>query len=342
MSKLNIKPLKLKLRDGLGLINGTSCMTGISAINVFYSLRLINWGLTCSSILNEIVESFDDSFSKELNSAKLHAGQNEAASFMRAFLKDSKLIRNRNDFYNNSSELKKLKLKQKLQEYYSIRCIPQIIGPIVDTLNFSKNIIENELNSTNDNPIISIENNNVYHGGNFHGDYVSLEMDKVKIAMCKLSMLAERQLNFLLNPNLNNKFPLFLNLKRLGYNFGVQGLQFVATSTTAENQTLSNPMYIHSIPSNNDNQDIVSMGANSALITKKVIDNTFQVMAIHVFAICQAIDFLPKEDFNKLSSNTIKVYNGIRKVAPVINEDKSQSETLKSLIQHIKTHTINL
>ena len=100
-------------------------------------------------------------------------------------------------------------------------------------------------------------------------------MDKLKIAVTKLSMLSERQLNFLLNDKLNNKLPPFINLGRLGLNFGMQGAQFTATSTVAENQTLSFPMYVHSIPSNNDNQDIVSMGANASLITKKVIENSY-------------------------------------------------------------------
>jgi len=107
-------------------------------------------------------------------------------------------------------------------------------------------------------------------------------------------MLAERQLNFLLNAKINDKFPAFLNLGKLGFNFGIQGMQFTATSTTAESQTLSNSMYVHSIPNNNDNQDIVSMGTNSANITKTVIDNGFQVMAIHMMAVCQAIDLLPE------------------------------------------------
>ena len=122
----------------------------------------------------------------------------------------------------------------------------------------------------NDNPVVDHQNHNIFHGGNFHGDYVSLEMDKLKTAITKLSMLSERQLNYLLNTKLNEKFPPFVNLGVLGFNFGMQGMQFTATSTVAENQTLSFPMYVHSIPNNNDNQDIVSMGCNAALITKKV------------------------------------------------------------------------
>src|SRR5690606_24150649 len=136
-----------------------------------------------------------------------------------------------------------------------------------------KSILENEINSTNDNPVVSLDRGNVFHGGNFHGDYISLEMDKIKLVITKLTMLAERQLNFLLNSKINGIFPPFLNTQTLGLNFGIQGMQFTATSTTAERQMLSNSMYVHSISNNNDNQDIVSMGTNSAVITKKVIEN---------------------------------------------------------------------
>ena len=132
-------------------------------------------------------------------------------------------------------------------------------------------------------------------------------------------MLAERQLNYLLNSKLNNLLPPFVNLGQLGLNFGMQGVQFTATSTTAENQTLSNPMYVHSIPNNNDNQDVVSMGTNAALLTKKVIENTFEVLAIEVITIIQAIEYLEIQD--KLSSETLKLYTSIREIVPVFKED---------------------
>ena len=144
-------------------------------------------------------------------------------------------------------------------------------------------------------------------------------MDKLKIVVAKMSMLAERQLNYLLNSKLNDILPPFVNLGTLGLNFGMQGVQFTATSTTAENQMLSNPMYVHSIPNNNDNQDIVSMGTNAALITKKVIENTFEVVAIELITIIQAIEYLSVQD--KVSSKTRKIYDEIRALVPVFAED---------------------
>ncbi len=340
--ELNIKPLSLKLRDGLAIINGTSCMTGMAAVNLVYTYRLLNWSIITSSIINEIVESFDDSFSEALNSVKHHPGQQLVAEKMRTFLADSKLVRSRKELFSDADELKRSEFKNKIQEYYSIRCVPQIIGPVLDTLDYAKKVVENEINSTNDNPVVIPEMDNVFHGGNFHGDYISLEMDKVKIATTKLSVLAERQLNFLLNSRLNRKFPLFLNAKKLGLNFGLQGLQFTATSTTAENQSLCNSVYVHSIPNNNDNQDIVSMGTNSAVIAKQVINNSFQVMAILLMAVCQAIDLLPAEEKERLSSQTLKVHELIRRHSVFIEEDKAQSETIADVCSLIKENSFNL
>lgn len=342
LAQLNIEPLKLQLRDGLGLMNGTSCMTGIGAINLIYANRLLKWAVAASAIINEVVESFDDSFSEGLNNVKMHDGQQFIAEQMRSILADSKMIRQREELFADDAALQSREFKKKIQEYYSIRCVPQILGPVKETLDYAQSVIEKEINSTNDNPVVSVDLQNVFHGGNFHGDYISLEMDKIKIVVTKLTMLAERQLNFILNNKLNDVFPPFLNTRTLGFNFGIQGMQFTATSTTAENQTLSNPMYVHSIPNNNDNQDIVSMGTNSAVMAKKVIENGFQVMAIHMMAVCQAVDLLEDEKRARLSSKTLEIYDIVRSVAPTINEDVVQSENIKKVTEKLRKTTLAL
>jgi histidine ammonia-lyase len=147
-------------------------------------------------------------------------------------------------------------------------------------------------------------------------------------------MLSERQLNYLLNEKLNQIFPPFVNLGKLGLNFGVQGMQFTATSTVAENQTLSFPMYVHSIPNNNDNQDIVSMGCNAALMTRKVIDNSFQVLSIQLIAILQAIEYLQCQ--NNLSTITHNVYKNCRAICPVFIEDKPMYKEINQMIQFLE------
>lgn len=313
-----IRPINIEIREGLALINGTSVMTGIGIVNTIYARRLLEWMIACSSAINEIVEAYDDHLSQEINETKKHKGQREIARSMRSHLKDSALTRKReHHLYVNNNEVKVF--EEKVQEYYSLRCVPQILGPVLDTLNNVQRILMEEVNSANDNPIVDVEKKNVYHGGNFHGDYVSLEMDKLKIVVAKMSMLAERQLNYLMNSKLNDILPPFVNLGQLGLNFGMQGVQFTATSTTAENQMLSNPMYVHSIPNNNDNQDIVSMGTNAALITKKVIENAFEVIAIELITVVQAIEYLKVQD--KVSSKTKKMYDEIRTMVPPFAED---------------------
>ncbi len=336
LSKHQIKPLQMELRDGLGLINGTSCMTGIAAINLIYAKRLVQWAIAASSMLNEVIEAFDDSFSEQLNAVKHHKGQQRVAQEMRSFVQGSGMIRNREELFKDDTAMQRQEFEKKIQEYYSIRCVPQILGPVLDTIAYAEEVVVNELNSTNDNPIVSPEDNNVFHGGNFHGDYISLEMDKVKLVLTKLSMLMERQLNFLMNSKLNGKFPPFLNAGTWGLNFGFQGVQFTATSTTAENQALSTSVYIHSIPNNNDNQDIVSMGTNSAVMAKQVLENSYQVMSIHMMAICQAIDLLDGSEKARLSPNALSIYNQIRQKASFVKEDVPQSESIMAVYEYIK------
>ncbi|MCV9387193.1 HAL/PAL/TAL family ammonia-lyase [Reichenbachiella ulvae] len=315
-----IEPAKLMLRDGLGAINGTSCMSGIAAVNLIKAKKLIGWAIHASSIMNELTSSYDDSFSSELNNSKLHKGQQKVASIMRDLVKDGSVLKQRNAHLFNEEHIEGQEyFSEKVQEYYSLRCVPQVIGPVLETYEYCKQIVEDEVNSANDNPIICMDTKNVYHGGNFHGDYIALEMDKLKIAVTKLTMLMERQLNFLMHSKLNQIFPPFLNMEKLGFNFGLQGMQFTAVSTTAENQTLSMPMYIHSIPNNGDNQDIVSMGTNAAVMTQKVIDNAFEVLTILTISIAQAIDLSNKID--QKASSTREFYNFVREIVPTLKQD---------------------
>ncbi|MBZ9631815.1 aromatic amino acid ammonia-lyase [Salegentibacter sp. LM13S] len=334
----NIDPIKIEIREGLALMNGTSAMTGIGIVNIIYAKRLLNWSVFCSAAINEIVQAYDDHLSEELNAAKKHNGQQKIAEKMRDHLKDSKLTRDRNEHLYNDAADKNTYFKEKVQEYYSLRCVPQILGPVYDTLEHVAKILIEEVNSANDNPIIDVENEQVYHGGNFHGDYVALEMDKLKLVVTKLSMLAERQLNYLLNNKLNDILTPFVNLGKLGLNFGMQGAQFTAVSTTAENQTLSNPMYIHSIPNNNDNQDIVSMGTNAANITKTVIDNAFEVLSVEIMTIVQALRYLDFDE--KLSRKTREVLEEMNKIIPEIKEDFPLYKTNAEVKDYLKNNEV--
>lgn len=331
-----LEPAKVHIREGLALVNGTSCMSGIGILSVIKARKLIDWSLMASAMINEVVETYDDHYSYELNRVKLHEGQNEVTERLQRLLDGSKLVRKRAEhLYNGNGNDEKV-FSRKIQEYYSLRCITQILGPIIDTINHAEKVVLNEINSVNDNPVIDYREKTVNHGGNFHGDYVSLEMDKLKIAITKLSMLSERQINFLMNEKLNNKLPPFVNLGVLGLNLGMQGVQFTATSTVAENQALSNPMYVHSIPTNNDNQDIVSMGTNSALMAMKVIDNTFEVLAIELIALLQAIDYL--DYTSKLAPSSHAVYTTLRKIVPTFREDSPKYNDIRRIRKFIQSN----
>ncbi|MBN2480143.1 MAG: aromatic amino acid lyase [Bacteroidales bacterium] len=340
LSANKMEPLSVYLREGLSLINGTGFMTGTGIVNLIHSKNIISWAITASSMINEIVCSFNDYFSLELNRIKLHLGQNYVAAMVRNILRDSNLIRKREEHFFNGTHSEEYIFADKVQEYYSIRCVPQIIGPIIDTINQAENVLFNEANSSTDNPVIDPEAGNIFHGGNFHGDYISFEMDKLKIALTKLSMLFDRQINYLMNNKLNDKLPPFINLGILGVNFGMQGAQFTATSTVAENQTLSYPNYLHSIPNNNDNQDIVSMGTNSAQLAKKIIDNTYQVLAIEMLCLIQAIDYLNIEP--KMASYTRDKYLQLRKLVPRFEEDTIKYPEIAKIRDYLYTHFIIL
>lgn len=331
--QMGIKPLRIHLREGLALTNGTSVMTAIGLINVLRAKRLIELSVTLSSMINEVVGAFDDHFSEELNMAKRHKGQREIARTMRYILATSRCIRKRENYFYNQ-EIKDNFIEHKVQEYYSLRCVPQILGAIADEADNAERVLLDELNSASDNPIIDVKTGNVYHGGNFHGDYVAFEMDKLKTGITKLTMLAERQLNYLCHNKLNGILPPFVNLGVLGLNYGVQAAQFTATSTTAECQTLSMPMYVHSIPNNNDNQDIVSMGTNAALITKRVIENSFQVLAIEAIAMVQAVDYLQIADL--LSVKTRQLYDRVRRIVPLFVEDNPLYGAIEELVEELK------
>jgi histidine ammonia-lyase len=339
-SRHNLKPISIHLREGLSLINGTCFMTGTGIVNLMHAKNLVKWGITVAAMINEIVRSFDDYFSAELNQVKKHHGQNMVAALVRFILQDSKLIRKREDHFFNGKQGKEYVIADKVQEYYSIRCVPQILGPILETVEYAESVLLNEANSACDNPVVDAHSGNIYHGGNFHGDYVSLEMDKLKIAIAKLSMLFERQINYLMNEKLNNKLPPFVNLGKLGVNFGMQGAQFTATSTVAENQTLSFPNYVHSISNNNDNQDIVSMGTNSAQFARKVIDNTYQVLAIELITLIQAIDYLNYE--SRMSSFTRDRYHALRKLVPRFAEDTVKYVEIKRIKDYLCSLFLNL
>ncbi|MDE6527354.1 MAG: aromatic amino acid ammonia-lyase, partial [Muribaculaceae bacterium] len=337
MQAESLSPMQIYIREGLSVTNGTSVMTGISMVNLYYADRLLRHATVASAWLNEVADSFDDYMSVEENICRRQPGQQVIARWLRQASQDSKRLQKREHELYDPKRNRDSYFEHKVQAYYSLRCIPQIYGPVYDTLANAADVLENELNSACDNPIVDYTTQNIYHGGNFHGDYISLEADKVKIAMVRVAMTAERQLNYLFHDRINGILPPFLNMGVLGLNYGMQACQFTATSTTAECQTLAMPNYVHSIPNNNDNQDIVSMGTNSALLCRRVIDNAYQVMSILFIALAQATDCLGIAD--KLSPNTRRQYDAIRAICPKFVEDAPFYDDIARTEEYLRTNT---
>lgn len=330
-----LKPLEIKIREGLAIANGTSVMTGIASVNIFLAEKLFRWSLLASVMMNEIAESYDDFASEPLANSRPHPGQIHVAGLMREFFTTSSRLRKREHYLYNGKNDERI-FEHKVQGYYSLRCVPQVLGPVYDTIIYAKEVVEREFNSVCDNPVVDADSGSIYHGGNFHGDYISFEMDKLKIAITKLTMLAERQLNYLFHDRINGILPPFVNLGVLGLNYGLQAAQFTATSTTAESQSLCTPVYIHSIPNNNDNQDIVSMGTNSALMASRVIENSFQVLSIQFMALLQGIDYLEISD--KISIESKKIYRELREIFPLFTEDTPLCGDIERITDYLKNN----
>jgi len=333
--KLNIRPYELKPKEGLSLINGTSVMTGISALLIKQADHLLQLAVSLAALSLEAVEAYSDSISERLHAVRPHAGQKEIALQLRNILTSSHLLKDR-VLHTGKMSLGEdtQEMPEAIQEVYSLRCIPQILGPIYDIVEKAKNDIRIELNSATDNPIVDFESKTFLHGGNFHGDYIAAAIDQVKIGMVKMTMLSERRTNYFMHHKINKRFPPFMNLEKPGLTLGLQALQFVATSTTAQSQSLAFPHHIHSIPTNGDNQDVVSMGTDASLIAAKVLENAYIVQTIELITLCQAVDFLGIQE--KLSTNSQNLYNSLRSLMPKISKDRVLVDELQTTLQAVK------
>ncbi|MEM6413405.1 MAG: aromatic amino acid ammonia-lyase [Pseudomonadota bacterium] len=280
-------PIELVFRDGLAIVNGLSAMTGVGLVAVIDAMRLVDVAFQISALMAEIVGAGEEPFSAALSSVKKSNGQGGAAYRLRHLMAESPALLRHTDYDAHNP--------RPLQEHYSIRCTPQILGAINQAIENARDTLLDELNSVSDNPVFFADDRAIVHGGNFHGEPIAMAMDAMKIAVVKLTVLMERQLNFLLHDGINQILPAFLNGGTKGVEFGFQGAQFTATSTTAHNQSLAFPMSAHSITCNRDNQDIVSMGCDAALMTADTIANAEGVAAITSMAVAEAVRLLSLE-----------------------------------------------
>jgi histidine ammonia-lyase len=330
LKSLGIAPLVLMPKEGLSLINGTSMMTGIAALLAVWAERLIGIAVAAGALALELVHALSDALALELHAARPHVGQRDVAARLRALLADSSLLRHRHELQARVSVIEDSYVTpEQIQEIYSLRCIPQILGPVVDIVRKFRADVTTELNAATDNPIVDVAGRTFLHGGNFHGDVIAAAVDQMKIGLVKLTILAERQANFFLNRNVNQTFPPFLNLNKPGLTLALQGVHFVATSTTAHSQSLAYPHSLHSISTNGDNQDVVSMGTDAALIAAKVVDNAFIVLAVELIALAQAVDVIKAAD--RIAPPARELYRKVRAVVPAIVADRAFSSEVNEL-----------
>ncbi len=320
LEKAGIKAIDhLQAKEGLSLINGTQAMTSLAAINLLeandlVSLSLYNLGLTMQA-LRGIIDVFDP----RIHESRNQIGQIEVAKKMLVLLSDSKLMTRQGDL--------------RVQDAYSLRCSPQVIGASLDAINYAKNTVEREMNAVTDNPLVFVEDKSVISAGNFHGQPIALAMDFLAIAISELANISERRLERMVNASLSNGLPAFL-VKNSGINSGFMIVQYSAASLVSENKVLSHPASVDSIPSSANQEDHVSMGTISARKAKSIIDNTHYVLAMELFTALQAVDFLSPED---LSDKTKRIFDFIRKDISFIDNDGIMYEYIHKINKLIKT-----
>jgi histidine ammonia-lyase len=313
-------PYVLKPKEGLSLINGTSFMSGISALTCVDVERLLSLATRTGAWALELVGGFDDGIAKRFHEFRPHPGQIAVAQSLRELTAHSQMTKQREvlqEAHHITEETHRI--DEDVQEIYSLRCIPQIVGPMLDSLLQSQRIVGTEINAVTDNPVVDVEYEQFWHGGHFHGEYIAMSADQLRANVVKLMMLTERRIKFFLNTRGNRGLPPFLNMMTPGLTLALQGLQFVATSTAAHGQTLAYPHRVHSISTNADNQDVVSMGTDSALLTMKVIEDAYIVLAIELITLAQATDIMQVHD--RLSPAARHLHAATRNcIAPIIKD----------------------
>lgn len=337
--KKGITPLKLKFKEGLALINGTSAMTGVGSLIVSDAYKQIRQAEIITSFVLETLNASTCAFLEEGHQARPHKGQIDCAFNLRQLTKNSTLMQ-------KHEVLQKALLRGKegtvdttdvfLQKAYTLRCIPQILGAVRDTLDYAHKVLTTEINSSNDNPLF-FDNDIIFHGGNFHGQPIAFAMDYTSIALTQVGVISERRINRLLNPRLSG-LPEFLAPKNAGLHCGFEGLQYPATALVAENRTICTPASIQSIPSNADNQDVVSMGLIAARNANKILQNNFSILAVELLCAAQAVDI--KNYQTKLNPISKITYETVRKHVGVLKNDRYLSDDLAKIEKLLKESTL--
>lgn len=325
MQKAGIPRLELSAKEGLAVINGASFSEALAALACCDADYCLKMATLSASLSLEAILGRSDAFDPRLHDARGLPGQIKIAAEIRKYIQNSTFI--------NSG--------LQVQDPYSFRCIPQVHGPILDTIDFVKELIQKEANAATDNPLIFSED--VISGGNFHGETIALNMDYLSIAMTELSAIKERRLFILLDEHHNNGLPPMLvgSYEQAGINSGVMIPQYTAASLVLENRVLATPDSIQSLPTSANQEDLNANALAAAKHAYEIIQNTMFVIAIELFVAARAVNIrLMKIPEYRLGKVTGELYNKIQTIVTFKKEDSFWHEDIHRIHRELVDHKI--
>lgn len=321
MSLAGIKPVKLMYREGLALINGTQFCSAYACFCVYEAERLIKNSEISAAMVLDALNVVELAYDKRYHAVRPYEGQNNVAENIRNLLKDSEILKQK---------------KENIQNAYSLRCTPQVLGACKDTLEYARKIVEIEINSCVDNPLYLTDKKECLTGGNFHGEPVGFVMDFLKVAMSEVGNISERRTNNLLDPALNGGLPAFL-VEGKGLNSGLMISQYSQAALVSENKILASPASVDSIPVSANQEDHVSMSTIAARQCLEIIKNTQYVIGIEFLVAAQAYDC--KKPLKPSSAGRVG-YEVIRKVSPTIKDDRPYYKDIEKVVRLVKDYEI--
>jgi histidine ammonia-lyase len=313
LSKCGLKPLRLEAGEGLALVNGTQVMTAIGALAVYDAIRLAKLTDIAAAMSLEVLMGSRTEFNSKIHQIRPHPGQAAAADNMERITKNSEIITSHKDC-------------SRIQDAYTLRCSPQVHGATKDAINYVRNVIETEMNSSTNNPLIFSETQDFLLGGNFHGQPVAFALDFLSIAVAELANISERRIERLVNPMLSG-LPAFL-VSDGGLNSGFMIAQYTAAALVSENKVLCHPASVDSIPTSANKEDHVSMGTISARQCREIIKNSEDVIAIELLCAAQAMDLFTNV---KPGEGTLEAYSVIRKTISHLERDRILSQDIEAM-----------
>ena len=338
-----IKPLPIEAKEGLALMNGTSVMTAVASIAWKKAERLAKISDFLTAVTSEITKGKDTPFVAKVSEIKNHKGQCESAAYVYDIIKDSKRVFRYEDFLR--TQIEKLDGKgfiaqqNKIQDRYSIRCAPQINGVYRDTLRFARDLITEELNSANDNPLVDIEAGRLYNTGNFYGGHICAACDYMRTALANISDLSDKQAEVIIDGKFNglteNLIPYTpADHPRAGLRLGFKAAQITISAIRGEVMSYCFPISLTSQPTEALNQDKVSMGTISARKFNEQIELVYLQFATHLLAAMQAVDLAGKDDFAPF---TKKIHSEVRRMSAFVEDDRTLDKEATAVAQWLKS-----